>query len=68
MSKWRERREENGKRVRARERERGGGPFYSESGIPDCCQVTVGQSLDKILTVVSPLVLALGTKQILEKQ
>ena len=25
--------------------------FYSESGLPDCCQVTVGQSLDKMLTV-----------------
>ena len=22
-------------------------PFYSESGTPDCCQVTVGRSLDK---------------------
>ena len=36
--------------------ERGGrggasSPFYSESGLPDCCQVTVGQSLDKMLTV-----------------
>ena len=25
-------------------------PFYSESGIPGYCQVTVGQSLDKMLT------------------
>jgi hypothetical protein len=26
-------------------------PFYGESGIPGCCQVTVGQSLDKMLRV-----------------
>ena len=25
-------------------------PFYSELGIPDHCQVTVGRSLDKMLT------------------
>jgi hypothetical protein len=25
-------------------------PFYSESGIPGGCQVTVGRSLDKMLT------------------
>ena len=25
-------------------------PFYSESGIPGCCQVTVGQSLEEMLT------------------
>jgi hypothetical protein len=44
---WRER--EEGKAARAREREREEGanrPFYSESGTPGCCQVTVGQSLD----------------------
>jgi hypothetical protein len=54
MSTWRERREGSGEResklgARAREQEREEGassPFYSESGIPDCCQVTVGQSLD----------------------
>jgi hypothetical protein len=28
-------------------------PFYSESGTPGCCQVTVGQSLDKMLTVTT---------------
>ena len=41
--------EVNGERVGARKQEREEGansPFYSESGIPDCCQVTVGQSLD----------------------
>ena len=27
-------------------------PFYNESGIPGCCQVTVGQSLDEMLTLV----------------
>jgi hypothetical protein len=34
----------------------GGGvssPFYSESGIPGCCQVTVGLSLDKMLTLTA---------------
>jgi hypothetical protein len=32
---------------------RGGGkqPFYSESGIPGCCQVTMRQSLERILTL-----------------
>jgi hypothetical protein len=35
---------------RAREEEEASSPFYSESGIPGCCQVTVGQSLDKMLT------------------
>ena len=28
----------------------GHGPFYSESGKPGCCQVTVGRGLDKMLT------------------
>jgi hypothetical protein len=56
MSTWRERGEGNrergaGTRVRAgaREQEREEGatsPFYSESGTPGFCQVTVGQSLD----------------------
>jgi hypothetical protein len=27
-------------------------PFYSESGTPGCCQVTVGQSLDKMPTLI----------------
>ena len=33
---------------RAREQDSGGvsSPFYSESGTPGCCQVTVGRSLD----------------------
>jgi hypothetical protein len=26
--------------------------FYIESGIPGCCQVTVGRSLDKTLTYI----------------
>ena len=26
-------------------------PFYSESGIPGYCRVTVGQSLDRMLTL-----------------
>ena len=38
---------------KAREQEGAKGassPFYSESGIPGCCQVTVGWSLDKMST------------------
>ena len=58
MSMWREGEgnEERGEgqegRARARRQERGGSssPFYSESGIPVCCQVTVGRSLEKMLT------------------
>jgi hypothetical protein len=63
MSKWRG--EGNGERggkglegrarsrrpEQEREREyRASSPFYSESGISGCCQVTVGWSLDKMLT------------------
>jgi hypothetical protein len=40
-----------GARTREQEREEGASsPFYSESGTPGCCQVTVGWSLDKMLT------------------
>jgi hypothetical protein len=36
---------------RGRERTEGvSSPFYSDSGIPGCSQVTVGWSLDKMLT------------------
>jgi hypothetical protein len=28
-------------------------PFYSESSTPGCCQVTVGESLDKMLTLTT---------------
>ena len=28
-------------------------PFYSESDLPGCCQVTVGWSLDRMLTHTS---------------
>lgn len=46
---------ERGDRVGARrqeeEREKGtNNPFYSESGISGCCQVNMGQSLDKMPT------------------
>ena len=43
---------ERGNRRERTEQERGGGrsPFHSESGMLDCCQVTVGWSLDKMLT------------------
>jgi hypothetical protein len=50
---WRERgkgwgESEWSKKARAREnREWGSSPFYSEPGIPGCCQVTVGWSLDQ---------------------
>jgi hypothetical protein len=45
-------------REREKERERGGAssPFYSESGTPGCCQVTVGWSLNKMLTMPNPLI------------
>jgi hypothetical protein len=59
MSLWREKGEGNGERVvagKARAREvqeskRGeqAAPFIA-SGTPDCCQVTVRQSLDRMLT------------------
>jgi hypothetical protein len=40
--------EEEGKKARE-DREKGASRhFYSESGIPGCCQVTGGQSLDEI--------------------
>jgi hypothetical protein len=42
---------EVGKDKRTREQKRKEGtnsPFYSELGIPDCCQVTVGRSLEGI--------------------
>jgi hypothetical protein len=45
---------ESGGRVKRIEIEQEGkkasSSFYSESGIPGCCQVTVGRSLDKMLT------------------
>jgi len=42
-----------GRKARAREKKRvrrGHSPFIV-SGIPDCCQVTAGRSLDRMLTV-----------------
>jgi hypothetical protein len=62
MNTWRKSGEGNGERGRERargQRERAKGkrekrgraaPFYGESGIPTCCQLTVGWSLDKMLT------------------
>jgi hypothetical protein len=39
-------------RARREKREEGSSsPCYTESGPPDCCQVTVGRSLDKRLTL-----------------
>jgi len=56
MNMWREREKgkkgQRGKRVREGESEEGANiPFYTESGIPGCCQVTVGQSLEGMLTL-----------------
>ena len=43
---------QEGKRSRDQESEEGASsPFSSESGIPSCCQVTVGQSLEEMLTL-----------------
>jgi hypothetical protein len=59
MSTWRERgkgmgregrRESKIKRKQENE-EQASSPFYSKSGIPGCCQATVGQSLDRMLTM-----------------
>jgi hypothetical protein len=46
---------EREERARSRRQERMEGassPFYSESGTPGCCQVTVGWSLDKMPTQI----------------
>jgi hypothetical protein len=43
-------RRQRGSRKTARKRGEASSPFYSESDRPGYCQVTVGQSLDKILT------------------
>jgi preprotein translocase subunit SecG len=41
-------------RVRRQESEEGASsPFYSESGTPGFCQVTVGQSLDKMPILIN---------------
>jgi len=54
MNMWRER-GQKGKRVREQEHEEGANsPFYSESGIPGCCQVTMGWSLKGMLTFTPP--------------
>jgi hypothetical protein len=57
MSTWRERggegkrRQSGSNKARVRERVEGASiPFYSGSGTPGSCQVTVEQSLDKMLT------------------
>jgi hypothetical protein len=40
-------------RVRENKREEGASsPFYSWLGLPGCCQVTVGWSLDRMLTMI----------------
>ena len=37
---------------RGKREETSGSSFYSESGTPGCCQITVGQILDKMLTLI----------------
>jgi len=58
MSTWRELGKgmgrEWGRKARAREEQeskRGEAAPFIVSGIPGCCQVTVGQSLDRMLTM-----------------
>jgi hypothetical protein len=58
MNMWRENEEGNGER-RDRESKRvieeeASSPFYSESGTPGYCQVTVGRSLEELLSVITP--------------
>jgi hypothetical protein len=52
MSTWRERGKGNGKwGEQEQEGEEGASsPFYNASSTPGCCQITVGRSLDKMLT------------------
>ena len=58
MSTWREgrremercRKEQEDREQENKRAEGASSPFYSESGKPGCCQVTVGQNLDKMLT------------------
>jgi len=56
----RRRRAENRVGAEGQEQERAEGassPFYSESVTPGCCQVTVGQSVYRVLTVGLSIVL-----------
>ena len=60
MATWREmgrewerggaRGQEARERSRSKREEGASSPFYSGPGLPGCCQVTVGQSLEGILT------------------
>jgi hypothetical protein len=53
MGREREGEEESKSKEEVREQENKEGassPFYSGSGPPSCCQVTVGWSLDRMLT------------------
>jgi hypothetical protein len=56
MSRWRGEGQEDRARARRQERKEGASsPFYSGSGTPGCCQVTVGQSLDKMPMITTLL-------------
>jgi hypothetical protein len=48
----REERGRRGKGAKSKGEEGANSPFYSKPGIPRCCQVTVGRSLEGMLTVV----------------
>jgi hypothetical protein len=75
MNMWREGKEngegkgkgraQEGKReAREEEREEGvSSPFYSGSGLPSCCQVTVRQSLDRMLTPIASYVFPMFLQQ-----
>ena len=58
MSTWgwgrlgREGRRESKSKRKQESEEGANSPFYSESGTPGCCQVTVGRSLDRMLKTV----------------
>jgi hypothetical protein len=45
-----EREQEGKSKSKSKRERRGKQPFYSESGTPGCSQVTVGRSLNKMLT------------------
>jgi hypothetical protein len=44
-----------GKKERQEREEGANNPFYSGPGLPGCCQVTVGWSFDRMLTLLMKL-------------
>ena len=51
-----EREETQGERSSRESKEGANSPFYSKPGLPGCCQVTAGQSLEGMLTETCRLV------------